>query len=124
VASVIPERRVEGVLILSPPNALTGAGEAALKDRLDELVREGNREILIDMGQVPFIDSTELGRLIRSHLSVRRAGGRIRLFNLSPRVLALMRLSKLETFFELFDTEDQALAHIVQIREERAGTTA
>ena len=121
---MIPERRVEGILILTLQHALKGTGEAALKERLDELVGEGNREILIDMGQAPFIDSTELGRLIRAHLSVRRAGGRVRLFNLSPRVAVLLRLSKLETSFEIYETEDQALTHIVQTREGRAGTTA
>jgi len=121
---MIPERRVDGVLILSLQHALKGTGEAALKERLDELVREGNYEILIDMRQVPFVDSTELGRLIRSHLSVRRAGGRVRLCNLSPRVVTLMRMSKLDTVLEIYETEDQALAHIRQGHADRIrGTT-
>ncbi len=121
---MIPERRVDGILILTLQQALKGRVEAALKERLDVLVADGDREILIDMGQVPFIDSTEVGRLIRSHLSVRRAGGRVRLFNLSARVVMLLRMSKLDTVLDIYETEEEALEHIRQSRAERSNVTA
>src|SRR5207237_733452 len=77
-SSIIKERIVDGVVILSLERGLKGLGEAALKERLDELVRAGHTQILIDLGGLPNEPSTELGRLIRCHLSVRQAGGRVR----------------------------------------------
>lgn len=106
----IRERNVDGVIILSFSKALKGEGEAALKHRLDQLVREGHLRILMDLKDVPYVDSTELGRLIRCHLSVRRAGGRVRLCNLSDKVLALMKMTRLDTVLDLYPTEAEALA--------------
>ena len=114
------ERSVNGVMILCPERGLKGRGEAVLRERLDRLVREGKLEILIDLQQMPFVDSTELGRLIRCHISVRNAGGRVRLCNLSPRVITLMKMSRLDTLLEIYDTEDEALAVIVQQREQQS----
>jgi anti-sigma B factor antagonist len=109
---IIRERRAEDVVILSVGRALKGEGEAILKNRLDELVREGILQILIDLKELPYVDSTELGRLIRCHLSVRQAGGRVRLCNLSPKIMSLMKLTRLDTVLELYGTEEEALAGI------------
>jgi len=66
---------------------------------------------------MPYMDSTELGRLIRSHLAVRQAGGRVRLCNLSAKVLTLMRLTHLDTVLDLYQTEKEALASILKSKE-------
>ena len=117
--STLQEYVVDGVIVLRVERGLKGLGETTLKERLDVLVRDGHLEILIDMKDMPFVDSSELGRLIRSHLSVRQAGGRVRLCNLAPRVVALMKMTRLDTILELYDTETQALASIRQARGER-----
>jgi anti-sigma B factor antagonist len=106
----LSERIVEGVIILSLEKELKGEGEATLRERLDQLVRQGHLQILIDLRQDPHMDSTEIGRLIRSHLSVRRAGGRVRICNLSERVMSLMKLTRLDTVLDLYATEEEALA--------------
>lgn len=110
--SVYRERVVDGVLILSLRRSLRGMGEAGLRDRIDECVRLGQLQILMDLSEVPFIDSTELGRLIRCHLSVRQAGGRVRLFSVPERVLSLLRMSRLETVLDVYPTEVEALAAV------------
>jgi anti-sigma B factor antagonist len=110
--SVYRERVVDGVVILSLRRSLRGMGEAGLRDRIDECVRLGQLQILMDLSEVPFIDSTELGRLIRCHLSVRQAGGRVRLFNVPERVLSLLRMSRLETVLDVYPTEVEALAAV------------
>ncbi len=109
-SAVLREWTTEGVIVLSPEKGLKGEGESTLRDRLDELVREGRLQILIDLQRVPHVDSTELGRLIRAHLSVRRAGGRVRLCNLSDRVRTLMKMTRLDTVLDLYGTEQEALA--------------
>jgi anti-sigma B factor antagonist len=107
---MIRERKAGDVTILSIRRSVKGDGEAALKERLDALVAEGHLDILVDLKECPYLDSTELGRLIRCHLSVRRAGGRVRLCNLSPKVMMVLRVSRLDTVLDVFETEDQALA--------------
>ena len=104
------EREVDGVIILKVNGGLKGEGENALRDRLAVLVRERRVHILIDLKQLPYIDSTELGRLIRAHNAVRQAGGRVRLCNLSERVMDLMKLTRLDTVLDLYGTEEEALA--------------
>jgi anti-sigma B factor antagonist len=116
----IREEERDGVVVLSLDRDLKGSGEAALKVRLDDLVRQGRLEILINLAAMPFVDSSELGRLIRSHLSVRQAGGRVRLCNLVPRVVELMKMTKLDTVFEIYASEEEALAEIQGSRQRSA----
>ena len=107
--SVIREKNVDGVIVLSVELALKGTGEISLRERIDDLVRDGRRQILIDLRNVPNMDSTELGRLIRAHLSVRQAGGRVRVCNVSQRILSLLKITHLDTVLDLYSTEEQAL---------------
>ncbi len=108
--SIIHERTADDVIILTVQRVVKGAVEAALRERLDSLVAQGHLHILIDMKELPYLDSGEIGRLIRCHLSVRQAGGRVRLCNISPRVLSLMKMTRLDTVLDLFSTEEAALA--------------
>lgn len=98
------------MIVLSVDRALRGTGEISLKERIDELVAEGRIRILIDMREVPYLDSSELGRLIRAHLSVRKAGGRVRLCNVPDRILSLLKITHLDTVLDLYSTEKEALA--------------
>jgi anti-sigma B factor antagonist len=101
---------VEGVTVVYLERGLKGVGETTLKDRLDWLVRRGQIEVLVNLGGLPFMDSSDLGRLIRAHISVRQAGGRVRLCHLSERTMALMRMSRLDTVLDIYATEQDALA--------------
>ncbi len=113
------EKIVDGIVIISVERDLKGEGETTLRERLDGLVRRGHMNILINLGDIPRLDSAELGRLIRAHLSVRRAGGRIRLCNLPDRVMTLMKLTRMDTVLDIYKTEEQALA---AVRRGDAGT--
>ncbi len=119
--AVFEERIVDGVIIICPEKGLKGEAEYLPKERIDALVREGQLEILIDMRHMPRIDSSELGRLIRSHISARQAGGKVRLCGLSERVMVLMKLTRLDTVLDLHDTEEDALRSIRQERAAKVG---
>lgn len=106
----VQEREVDGVIVLSIVRELKGVGEATLKQRIDYLVSKGHKRILIDLNGLPYMDSTDLGRLIRCHLSVRQAGGRVRICNISEKVWGLLKLTRLDTVLDLFHTEQEALA--------------
>jgi anti-sigma B factor antagonist len=108
----LEERDVNGITILTVGRVLKGTLESLLKERIDQLVGEGRLQIVIDLKHVPYVDSSEIGRLIRAHLSVRQAGGRVRLCNLAEKVSAVLRMTRLDTVLELYQTEDEALASI------------
>ena len=112
MAEVLRERTVGDVVILYIHTKLKGPGERTVKQRVDELTAGGHRQILINLAHAPYLDSSELGRLIRAHLSVRQAGGRVRVCNMSEKVERLMELTRLNTVLELYDTEEDALASI------------
>jgi len=106
------EEIVEGGVVISLDRSLRGGLDAALKEHIDGLVRQGQLQLLINLESLPYMDSTELGRLIRCHLAVRQAGGRVRLCNLSERMEMLLRMSKLHTVFEIHGSVREALAAI------------
>jgi anti-sigma B factor antagonist len=112
------ERNINGVTILTVEQGLKGALESLLKDRIDDLVQEERLQIIVDLKQVPYIDSSDIGRIIRAHLSVRRAGGRVRLCNLSEKVLAVLKLTRLDTILDLYQNEEEALAGILHDKTE------
>jgi len=118
---VFEERVVDGVVVICPERGLKGEAEYLLKDRIDALVREGRLEILIDLKYMPRIDSSELGRLIRSHISARQAGAKVRLCGLSDKVMILMKMTRLDTVLDLHETEEEALRSIRREREPKVG---
>ncbi len=124
IERVFEERIVDGVIIICPERGLKGETEYLLKERIDTLVREGRLEILIDMKHMPRIDSSELGRLIRSHISARHAGGKVRLCGISDKVMILMKMTRLDTVLDLHTTEEEALASIRHEREAKVGRPA
>jgi anti-sigma B factor antagonist len=111
---IIQEREVGEITILALDRRLKGSLESLLKERIDALVRKGRLQIVVDLKQVPYVDSSEIGRLIRAHISVRQAGGRVRLCNLSEKVSAVLRIGKLDTVLDLYETEEAALASILE----------
>jgi anti-sigma B factor antagonist len=108
------ERNIDGVTILTVERGLKGAVETHLKDRIDDLVREGCLQIVINLKQVPYVDSSDIGRIIRAHLSARQAGARVRLCNLSERVRAIMKMTRLDTVLEIYESEEAAMASLQQ----------
>ena len=106
----VREREVDGIIVLSVVRELKGVVEATLRQRIDYHVSRGFKKILIDLDGLPYMDSTDLGRLIRCHLSVRQAGGRVRICNISEKVWELLKLTRLDTVLDLYHTEAEALA--------------
>jgi anti-sigma B factor antagonist len=106
----ISERREGDITILT----LTGRmvldeGDLALKDHIDDLVRQGRVKLLIDMKGVTFLDSAGIGMLVAKYLSVRRKGGAVKLMNLASRTDRPLSVTRLTTIFEIFDSTEEAL---------------
>jgi anti-sigma B factor antagonist len=108
------ESEVDGITILSLEPGIRGTIEFQLKDRIDDLVRHGRLQIVVDLRNVPYVDSSDIGRIIRAHLSMRQAGGRVRLCHLSERVLAVLKMSRLDSVLEIYATLEEAMAVVQQ----------
>ncbi|MCC7007267.1 MAG: STAS domain-containing protein [Acidobacteria bacterium] len=106
----IEERVVDGVTILDLKGKITlGEGDEALKDKINSLVQQDRRRILLNFAQVPYIDSAGLGEVVRTYTTVSRQGGQLKLVNLTKRITDLLSITKLLTVFETFDSEADAL---------------
>lgn len=114
----IAQREREGVVILDVKGHLTvGASATALRDYLRELAAAGKTNVVLNLAEVDYIDSTGLGSLVVAYTTLRKAGGRLRLLNLNRRNIELLVLTKLTTVFELFDDEHNAVNSFFPNRE-------
>ncbi len=106
----IEERVVGDVTILDLKGKITlGEGDEALKDKINSLVHQNRRRILLNLGDVPYVDSAGLGEIVRTYTTVSRQGGQLKLVNLTKRITDLLSITKLLTVFETFDSEADAL---------------
>jgi anti-sigma B factor antagonist len=106
----ISEREREGILILDLGGRLiVGEPVASLREKIRELVDSGKVNVILNLENVDYIDSTGLGGLVISFTTVKKAGGALKILNLSKRNVELLVLTKLTTVFELFVDEQDAV---------------
>ena len=107
----IENRTVDGVAVMRLEGRLVrGVGDELLRDRLDDLFAEGHRRIVLDLSEVPLIDSSGIGELVAGKKVADELGGRIRLVRLEDRVEKTLRLSLILPLFETYPTVEEALA--------------
>lgn len=107
----INERRVGDVTVLDLKGRVRVGGNAlALHKAIRCLVEEGKTQILLNLSGVVHIDSSGLGELISSHVTLNNRGGVIKLAHLTERLQNLMMITKLLTVFDVYDNETKALA--------------
>jgi anti-sigma B factor antagonist len=106
----IEERVVNNVTILDLKGKITlGEGDEALKDKINSLIQQDRKRILLNLGEVPYIDSAGLGEIVRTYTTVSRQGGQLKLVHLTKRITDLLSITKLLTVFETFESEPEAL---------------
>ena len=107
---VIEERVVGDVTILDLKGKMTlGEGDELLKDKINSLIHQGQKKLLLNLESVPYIDSAGLGEVVRTYTTVKRQGGTMRLLNLTKRIEDLLAITKLLTVFETYDNEADAV---------------
>jgi anti-sigma B factor antagonist len=106
----IDQRAVGSVMILDLKGKITlGEGDEVLKDKINSLILQGHKKMLLNLADVPYIDSAGLGEIVRTYTTVSRQGGQLKLVNLTKRITDLLMITKLLTVFETFDNEQEAL---------------
>jgi anti-sigma B factor antagonist len=110
MALYMVEKLVSGVMVLVLRGRVTlGEETEALRERIRQLVAAGHSRIVLDLGEVNYIDSVGLSTLVASYTSARRDGGDLKLLNLTRRVHDLLQITRLSTVFDVYDDLDAAV---------------
>jgi anti-sigma B factor antagonist len=106
------ENRVVGeVQILDCSGKITlGEGTMAIRNTVRELLKNGNKKIVLNLADVNYIDSSGIGELVSSYTTVTNQGGQLKLLNLTKKIHELLAITKLLTVFPVFDNEQTAIA--------------
>ncbi len=114
MSAKLSPRQVGDVTVVDVAGRITlGEGSSNLREGIREMVAKGNKKILLNLGDVSYIDSSGIGELVSGFTSVANAGGQLKLINLTKRVKDLLQITKLYTVFEVFDDEAQAVRSFV-----------
>jgi anti-sigma B factor antagonist len=106
----IDERTVGDVTVLDMQGKLLiGEGDELLREKINNLVESGKTKILLNLGDVPYMDSAGLGEVVRCYTTVSRKDGKLKLVNLTKRLQDLLSITKLLTVFETYEDEGEAV---------------
>ena len=106
----ISTRQVDGVTVVDCSGRITlGEGSVTLRDTVRELLSKGQKKILLNLGEVTYIDSSGIGELVSAFTTVRNQGGELKLLNLTKKVHDLLQITKLYTVFDVRDDEASAV---------------
>ena len=106
------EQRPSGdVMILDLKGKLTiGSGDELLKDKINSLIQQGHKKLLLNLADVPYVDSAGLGAIVSSYTTVSRENGSLKLLSLTSRIEDLLAITKLLTVFDTYESETEAVA--------------
>jgi anti-sigma B factor antagonist len=111
MSATINARQNGDVCLLDVSGKITlGDGSVVIRDAVKKLVADGTKKIVLNLGEVTYIDSSGIGELVSAFTSVSNTGGNLKLLNLTKRVQDLLQITKLYTVFEVFNDEASAVA--------------
>lgn len=103
-------RQVDGVNIVDCSGRITlGEGSIVLRDIVKDMLSKGQKKILLNLGDVNYIDSSGIGELVSAYTTVKNQGGELKLLNLTKKVHDLLQITKLYTVFDVKDDEATAI---------------
>jgi len=106
----IKDREAGDVTILDLAGKITiGEGSVQLREAVRRLLDDGKKKILLNLGEVAYVDSSGIGELVSSYTTTNNQGGQLKLLNLTKKIQDLLMITKLLTVFETFDSEASAL---------------
>src|SRR5438270_9114742 len=108
-------RQVDGVAVVDLSGRITlGEGSVVLRDQIRDLIGKGEKKILLNLGDVTYIDSSGIGELVSAFTTVRNQAGELKLLNLTKKVHDLLQITKLYTVFDIKDDEATAVQAFTQ----------
>ncbi len=107
----VSNRQVNDVTIVDLSGQIKlGEGSSLLRDTVKDLLGKGQKKILLNLGNVNYIDSSGIGELVSAFTSVRNQGGELKLLHLTKKVHDVLQIMKLYTVFQVMDDEAVAIA--------------
>jgi anti-sigma B factor antagonist len=104
-------RQVDGITVVDLSGRITlGEGSVVLRDTVRDLLAKGDKKMLLNLGDVTYIDSSGIGELVSAFTTVRNQGGELKLLNLTKKVHDLLQITKLYTVFDVKDDETAAIS--------------
>jgi len=111
VALSIASRELDGVTVLDLSGRITlGEGSVQLREAIRDLISKGSKNILLNLGDVNYIDSSGLGELVGAYTTAKNQAAILKLLNLTKKVKDVLQLTKLYTVFDIYDDEASAIA--------------
>jgi anti-sigma B factor antagonist len=108
----IREGAVGAITVLDPVGKLVlgeGDSDTLLKDTMTRLMHEGRRQFMVNLAHISQVDTSGLTCLVAAQITVLKQGGQIKLLNPTQRLRELLGITKLNRFFEVFDSERDAI---------------
>ena len=107
----ISERTIGDVVIVDVSGKVTlgDGGDVLLRDKMRSLIQQGTKKVLLNLGDVSYVDSAGLGEIVQSYATMAKSGGKLKLLNVTKRIKDLLSITKLLTVFECHDNEAEAL---------------
>ena len=106
----LTSRHVGDVTVIDAAGRITlGEGASAFRDTIRDLAAKGNKKLLLNLGDVTYIDSSGIGEMVSGFTAVTNGGGKLKLVGLSKRIKDLLQITKLYTVFESYDDEAEAV---------------
>ena len=107
----IATHKVNDITVLDLSGRITlGEGSVQLRDTVKDLVSKGQKKIVLNLGDVSYMDSSGVGELVTAYTTVKNQGGELKLVNLTKKIEDLMAITKLVTVFDIHDDEAKAVA--------------
>ena len=108
-------REVGGVSVVDLSGRITiGEGSGTLRETVRGLLERGQKNILLNLGDVSYIDSSGLGEMVSSYTTAANQGAKVKLINVQKKVGDLLQITKLYTVFESFEDEAVGVASFVE----------
>ena len=110
MSAKLSPRQVGDVTVIDVTGRITlGEGSSNLREGIRDLVAKGNKKILLNLGEVSYIDSSGIGELVSAYTTSKNQGGDLKLLNLTKKVHDLLQITKLYTVFDVKDDEANAV---------------
>jgi anti-sigma B factor antagonist len=110
VSVKLTTRQVGDVTVIDAVGRITlGDGASTFRDTIRDLANNGNKKLLLNLGEVSYIDSSGIGEMVSGFTTISNQGGSLKLLNLTKRVKDLLQITKLYTVFEVFEDEAAAV---------------
>ena len=103
-------RKAKDVVVIEVDGKIVlGEGDVEIKQAVDDLLKKGNKSLVLNLAKVPYIDSAGLGEIMRCFTALRRDGGNFKLVSPNQRIIDLFSITKLLNVFDIYDSEAAAI---------------